>query len=93
MTPPLEVAVIGATDDGAEALRREVHGRLLPAAVAVTAAPGVGADVSPLLADRALVDGKPTAYVCEHFACRRPVTSPEDLRAELDAALAARRGG
>ena len=92
VTPPLEVAVIGATDDGAEALRREVHGRLLPAAVAVTAAPGVGADVSPLLADRALVDGKPTAYVCEHFACRRPVTSPEDLRAELDAALAARRG-
>ena len=46
-----------------------------------------------LLADRALVDGKPTAYVCEHFACRRPVTSPEDLRAELDAALAARRRG
>ena len=92
VTPPLEVAVIGATDDGVEALRREVHGRLLPAAVAVTAAPGVGADVSPLLADRALVDGKPTAYVCEHFACRRPVTSPEDLRAELDAALAARRG-
>ena len=92
VTPPLEVAVIGATDDGAEALRREVHGRLLPAAVAVSAAPGVGADVSPLLADRALVYGKPTAYVCEHFACRRPVTSPEDLRAELDAALAARRG-
>jgi len=65
----------------------------LPAAVTVGAAPGVGADITPLLADRALVDGKPTAYVCEHFACRRPVTSPEELRSELDAALAARRGG
>jgi hypothetical protein len=94
VTPPLEVAVIGdGTDQRADALRREVHGRLLPAAVTVSAAPGTGADVTPLLADRALVDGKPTAYVCEHFACRRPVTSPEDLRAELDAALAARRGG
>jgi uncharacterized protein len=94
VTPPLEVAVIGDTkDDGADALRREVHGRLLPAAVTVSAAPGAGADVTPLLEDRALVDGKATAYVCEHFACRRPVTSPEDLRAELDAALAARRGG
>ena len=93
VTPPLEVAVIGDTDDGADALRREVHGRLLPAAVTVGAAPGVGADITPLLTDRALVDGKPTAYVCEHFACRRPVTSPEELRSELDAALAARRGG
>ena len=94
VTPPLEVAVIGdSKDDGADALRREVQGRLLPAAVTVSAAPGGGADVTPLLADRALVDGKATAYVCEHFACRRPVTSPEDLRAELDAALAARRGG
>jgi uncharacterized protein len=93
VTPPLEVAVIGDTDDGADALRREVHGRLLPAAVTVGAAPGVGADITPLLTDRALVDGKPTAYVCERFACRRPVTSPEELRSELDAALAARRGG
>ena len=94
VTPPLEVAVIGESmDDRADALRREVHGRLLPAAVTVSAAPGAGADVTPLLADRALVDGKATAYVCEHFACRRPVTSPEDLRAELDAALAARGGG
>jgi uncharacterized protein YyaL (SSP411 family) len=91
VTPPLEVAVIGDRD-GADVLRREVHGRLLPAAVTVSAAPGAGADVTPLLADRALVDGKPTAYVCEHFACRQPVTTPEDLRAQLDAALAARRG-
>jgi uncharacterized protein YyaL (SSP411 family) len=91
VTPPLEVAVIG-DGDGADVLRREVYRRLLPAAVTVSAAPGAGADVTPLLADRALVDGKPTAYVCEHFACRQPVTTPEDLRAQLDAALAARRG-
>ena len=29
---------------------------------------------TPLLADRTLVDGLPTAYVCERFACRLPVT-------------------
>jgi uncharacterized protein YyaL (SSP411 family) len=58
----------------------------------VAATPGAGTDLTPLLADRSLVDGKPTAYVCEHFACRHPVTTPEELRAQLDAALAARRG-
>jgi uncharacterized protein len=84
-------AAVGADADGA-ALRREVHGRLLPASVTVGAAPGAGSDLTPLLADRGLIDGKPTAYVCEHFACRQPVTAPEDLRAQLDAALAARRG-
>jgi hypothetical protein len=31
--------------------------------------------------------------VCEHFACRQPVTTPEELREEIDAALAARRSG
>jgi uncharacterized protein len=92
VTPPLEVAIVGEGSNGAEALRREVRGRLLPASVTVDAAPGTGADVTPLLEGRELVDGRGTAYVCEHFACRQPVTTPEDLRTQLDAALAARRG-
>ncbi len=36
----------------------------------------------PLLRDRPTVDGKPAAYVCENFACQRPVTVPPKL-AEL----------
>jgi hypothetical protein len=57
----------------------------------VHAGPGEGADLTPLLADRPLVDGRPTAYVCERFACRLPVTEPDALRAEIDLALDARR--
>jgi uncharacterized protein YyaL (SSP411 family) len=49
-------------------------------------------DAIPLLAGRA-ARGAPTAYVCEHYACREPVTSPDALRAQLDAALAARGTG
>jgi uncharacterized protein YyaL (SSP411 family) len=30
----------------------------------------------PLLAGKAQVDGKPTLYVCEGFACQAPVTDP-----------------
>ncbi|HKI48835.1 MAG TPA: hypothetical protein VKA69_05885, partial [Desulfobacteria bacterium] len=39
----------------------------------------------PLLADKKVVDGKATAYVCEHGTCRAPVTSVEELKALLDA--------
>ncbi len=86
VTPPIEIAVVGRDPE----LAREVFGRLIPASVAVQADPGAGADLTPLLADRPLVDGRPTAYVCERFACRLPVTTPEALRAEIDTALASR---
>jgi len=33
--------------------------------------------------ERSAVDGKASAYVCENFACRQPVTEPEELAAAL----------
>jgi hypothetical protein len=45
--------------------------------------PGVGVGVVPLLRDRPLVDGRPTAYVCRGFVCDRPVTDPAALAALL----------
>jgi len=93
ITPPLEVAVIGLPDDAGNAtLWREVTRRVLPSAVALRAAPGEGAEHSPLLADRPLVDGRATAYVCERYACQHPVTNPEALRAQLDTAVASASG-
>lgn len=34
----------------------------------------------PLLEGRELRDEKPTAYVCQNFACQLPVTEAEGLR-------------
>jgi len=38
----------------------------------------------PQLRDRAMLDNKPTVYVCENFVCNTPVTEPEALEALLD---------
>ena len=35
------------------------------------------------MADRDLVDGRAAAYVCRNLVCQRPVTSVEDLVAQL----------
>ena len=57
------------------ALARVVRARFRPHLVLAGGAP----DGVPLLQHRTPVDGRPAAYVCEHFACRAPVTDPEEL--------------
>ncbi|HMC79276.1 MAG TPA: thioredoxin domain-containing protein [Acidimicrobiia bacterium] len=88
VTAPVEIAVVGdPADQATGALLAEVRRRFMPRAVSVTAPAGTGADLTPLLADRPLVDGRPTAYVCEHFACQQPVTDPAALSTQLDRSL------
>jgi hypothetical protein len=85
----LEVAVIGEPDDPrTQLLQGEIFGRLLPASVTLT---GGARDDLPLLAGRESRDGLPTAYVCEHYTCRQPVTDAKELRAQLDAVLEGRQ--
>jgi uncharacterized protein YyaL (SSP411 family) len=66
-----EVALVG--DDVSE-LARVVRSALRPRLVMA----GGSADV-PLLEGRTAIDGAPTAYVCERFACQQPVTDPAEL--------------
>ncbi len=79
---PLEIAVLGEDGDRArEGLERVARSATSPGAVVVVGTPGTS-DV-PLLADRGLVDGMATAYVCRAMVCERPVTREEDLRISL----------
>jgi uncharacterized protein len=80
------VAIVGTGDDAA-GLRRVVLDRLVPNLVTLTTPSGGAVEHSPLLADRGLVDGHASAYVCEHFACQAPVTTPDALTDALDAAV------
>ena len=56
--------------------------RLAPAGSVVVAGPGDTPGL-PLLTDRTMIAGRPTAYVCRRFVCRMPVTSTDDLEREL----------
>jgi uncharacterized protein len=81
-----EVAIVGrpgAADT--DALLAEVWGTYQPNRVLAAAAPGDAAAQGevPLLADRPALEGRATAYVCEHFVCQRPVTDPAELAAQL----------
>ena len=52
----------------------EVFRRYLPNRVVVGGAEGTGADLALLAGKRAR--GRPTAYVCERYACQAPTTEP-----------------
>jgi uncharacterized protein len=78
LAPVKEVALVG---DGLRPLARVVRGEFRPHLV-LAGGPG-GADTVPLLAGRTPVDGRAAAYVCERFACQRPVTEPAELGALL----------
>ncbi len=81
--PLLEVVIIGEPSDPRfTALRRRLVTRLIPGAVTIAGPPG--ADASPLMAGRGLVDGSPAAYVCLNSTCMSPVTDPEALSAVID---------
>ena len=69
---PREIAVIGPPESDIARVALEPFD---PNAVAAF---GPAEDV-PLLAGKTHVDGQPAVYVCERFACRRPVTDPAEL--------------
>ncbi|MDQ6605659.1 MAG: thioredoxin domain-containing protein [Actinomycetota bacterium] len=77
-----EVAIVGEGPE-ARALERAVRRQFHPHLVLAGGAGGNSGEDVPLLVGRTLLDGHAAAYVCQHFACQAPVTSPEDLFAAL----------
>ena len=84
---PKEVVIVGPADgEITRSMLEEVGKRYLPNRVVVgvgdPSSPPLGN--SPLLEQRVMQDGAPTAYVCQHYVCQLPVTTAEALAAQLD---------
>ena len=75
-----EVAIVGNNSADIHPLLHEVWRSYLPNKVV---APGFGAGTIPLLENRPLLNDLPTAYVCEHYTCKQPVTDPAVLAKHL----------
>jgi uncharacterized protein len=90
--PAVEVALVwpdGIGDGASAPLLREVFSRYLPTRV-VAGSPEGRAGGLPLLEGKASRSGRPTAYVCEGYACQAPTTEPAELGRQLDGRAGAR---
>ena len=84
LSGPVEIAIAGPPGPQRAALHKTALEAAPPGAVIAC---GDGADQRiPLLAGRTAVADAPAAYVCRDFACRAPVTEPDELRVALSSA-------
>ncbi|HMF58577.1 MAG TPA: thioredoxin domain-containing protein [Pyrinomonadaceae bacterium] len=87
LSTPKEIVLIGL-EDGEEtrAMKRAVWGRYLPNKVVVIAevVDDQASQFVPLLRDRTMINSRSTAYVCQHYTCNRPATTPEELSKQLE---------
>jgi uncharacterized protein len=84
----LQQIVIVEGEAGAGGLERAVATRYLPFAVTLRVASErqkALAGSLPFIAAMRPVEGAAAAYVCRNFACRQPVTEPDELSEELTA--------
>ncbi len=80
-----EVAIIGVQDTpDFQALTTAIWAEYRPYLVAAISNFPPNSLSPEILFNRPLIEQKATAYVCQSFICKNPVTTPEDLQAQLE---------
>jgi len=85
-SPDQELAVVlpaGGNAAAARALAAPAFAAYRPSLVVVGGWEGEGADVTPLMEERAAIGGKPAAYLCERFVCQMPTAEASALAGML----------
>ena len=85
--PQLQLAIAGSPSDARfnEFLSR-FNSKYIPNLIVAGGEPGAD-DQPTLMAERAMRDGLPTAYLCQGFACQLPTTEVDELLRQLEDAL------
>lgn len=83
---PKEIVLMGKRDDPpAMDLLRKIHSLYLPNQTLQMIDPDQSLEkVSPLLAGKGQLNGRPTVYACHNFTCSRPVTEWKDVKKLLE---------
>jgi uncharacterized protein YyaL (SSP411 family) len=85
LSPVKEVALVGdPAHPDMPALVKTLWNEYRPLALAAISNLPVSPQAPALLAERPLLNDRPTAYVCQHFVCQRPVNSPEEFANLVD---------
>ena len=85
---PKEIAIVDGTGTAALEFINETWKKYLPNKVIATLHDETSSSLSiPLLKERKPLDGQTTAYVCENYTCRQPVTSVAEFSAQLESKL------
>ena len=82
---PREIVVAEGGRERAHSMVGEIHRRFIPNKVLMVLS-NDGREVekvSPLAEGKKAIGGKATAYICQNYACKKPITDPEELKSAL----------
>ena len=82
---PREIVVAGGGREQVHPLVREIHRRFIPNKVLMVLSNDGGEveKVSPLAEGKKALGGKATAYICQNYTCKKPITDTEELKSAL----------
>lgn len=81
LTKPKQIIVAGKKNDKlAQEMIREVHNHYIPDKILIFAGTGIENKVIPFLQSIIKPSDKTTAYVCENYTCKLPVSDLEEFR-------------
>ncbi len=86
LSSPREIVIaFGENGKGASAMVNEVHRRFIPNKVLLVLSEDADEleKVSSIVAGKRALKGNSTAYICQNFACKKPIIELEELKSAL----------
>lgn len=83
LTPFQEIALVGPSIESIHELLSVVRREWRPNTIVAASTIPIPQGSPALLENRLPIERQPTAYVCHHFICKQPITTPEGLAHQL----------